>query len=144
MAKEKQEKQKKPLWERVVNLALIAFVVGMFLYVINYTDTEMRSEERAQREAQKNHEEFTESVERGHVYEVVTEGNAILAITINATTYRPNSITIKEYPEYVDQTNIVRNMSPNEVHYRVDNFKNGITVYYIGGMEEFNKKFSKQ
>ena len=136
-----KKKEKSPLWEILLNMVLTVFVLGMVFYTFYYIDQESRSEEAIERKTEKKFNEFVEGLKLGSVYELVMDGNAILAVTINATTYKSNIITIEEYPDYIDQDRILNNVAPNQVHYKVNDLSDSIVIYYPGDIFDFIEKF---
>ncbi|MBD8037371.1 hypothetical protein H9635_11475 [Solibacillus sp. A46] len=136
-----KKKEKSPLWEILLNMVLTVFVLGMVFYTFYYIDQESRSEEAIERKTEKKFNEFVEGLKLGSVYELVMDGNAILAVTINATTYKSNIITIEEYPDYIDQDRVLNNVAPTQVHYKVNDLSDSIVIYYPGDIFDFIEKF---
>lgn len=142
MTKEKQEKQKKPVWEKVLAVVLFLIVFGIGVYTANYIDKEARSGAAEERKQERQVGTFFKNVSMGSVYGLNAEGNTINSITINDTTYNPTTITIEGYPEYIDKERATENIFPHQVHYETKLSNTIMTIYYDGTITEFIKQFS--
>lgn len=83
MTQEKQEKKKKPLWERALAVILFLVVFGIGMYTTNYIDKEARSDAAQERKQERQADTFFKNVSMGSVYGLNSEGNTINSITID-------------------------------------------------------------